>query len=124
VTIQNQIKDDSRRKIVLTDLSLGIESTWKFDPDSPYSELSIYFAKATLLPNGTSIDLQDVTALFQFLDQLHISGGGIALEGSYIDIQRIDCTINTSRRLSDAERFHCDLVVPSYESIGAKRTAK
>jgi hypothetical protein len=122
-TIRNQIKDDSRSEIVLTDLSLEIESTWKFDPDSPYSGLYIYFAKATLLPNRTSIDLQDATALFQFVEQFHISGG-VALEGGYIDLQRIDCTVNTGRSVSDAERFHCDLVVPSYESIGAKRTAK
>lgn len=105
----NHIAKD--KNIVLRDLQVLSQATSKFDPDDARYRVEIYSAWGNIGNSTKQSDIREATSLWTFLSNLGFTTD-TAMEGSFLDLTEIDCSINTSVDFSDLKRFHCDLENP------------
>ena len=115
--IQDRIKNGGSSEIVLHDLEVLTESTYKYDPDARFFRLHVVSAWAKLAPADNRIQINEATAIDDFLAPFGLDDD-LAMEGSYREVPVVDCKINASVPYEQPARFQCDLVLPSWAKPG------
>jgi hypothetical protein len=106
--IRSAIAEGGQSHIVIHDLRVLSEATFKYDPDQVPFQLGLYSASGKVGAAEEATRIGEATGLWTLLRDAGISGS-VAAEGGYLEIRMIDCTINAKASISDATRFRCDI---------------
>jgi hypothetical protein len=108
--IRAAVRDQGATEIVVHDLVVRTEATYKYDAGSAYFNLAVHHATGRIGTASEAKPLGDATALFALFTSLRLPSDA-DMQGSSFELATVDCRIDTALDGSSPQRFRCTLNV-------------
>jgi hypothetical protein len=106
--VRQAIKDGGATTVIIHDLQLQRESTFKYDPIDPYYRLDVVHAWGKVQNADKVSTFGDALAMYTLLLSLNLDTD-TTVSGSTIEVKRLDCRIQPTLDIDTPARFACDL---------------